>query len=484
MNMLPAPGRFSPLVALCLATLATAQAPLTFGNLIVVRIGDGSAALTSAAAPTFLDEFTPGGVLVQSIPLPTAASGLNQPFTNSGSATSEGYVNVSSNGIFLTLAGYGAAPGLAAVPQTASATVPRVIARVDVLGSVDTSTALIDAYSGAASSSAPMRSVVSDDGQRFWTSGTGASGSNGIRFVANLGATTSLGLNAGAPTNTRTATIYNGQLYTSSASTVFLGVCAVGTGLPTSITQPITLLNGFAVAPPTSPYDHFFADPDTLYVADDSTGASGGIQKWTKPTNVPSAPWTLQYVLALPGGTGCRGLTGFKSSGVTTLWATANYTFPNLMVELVTVVDTGPASVVTSIAMPGANQVFRGVRYLGRPTTLQKLPASCGVANITATGNGQTGTDVVTTVSNAQGFAFVGYGLTPLGLPFCNCTVMHEFAFLTGGTFGGVQHTISLPLTPVNIGTQILIQGLDFLAPGGCPNPLFTLTDAYSFFVQ
>ncbi|HEX5052026.1 MAG TPA: hypothetical protein VFZ65_09660 [Planctomycetota bacterium] len=472
-------GRILPLASLALASLATAQTPLTFGNLVVVRIGDGAATLTNASAPVFLDEYTPGGTLVQTIALPTAAAGTNLPFTDSGTATSEGYLNISSNGIYLLLGGYGTAPGLAAVPQTDSMTVPRVIARVDLIGTVDTSTALTDAYSGGAGSSAPMRSVCSDDGQRFWTSGTGASGTNGIRFVANLGATTSLGLNAGAPTNTRTATIYSGQLYTSSASTVYQGVCTVGTGLPTTIGQAITLLNGFPTASGPSTYDHFFADPDTLYVADDTTGGAGGINKWTRSGGV----WTLQYGLALPGS-GCRGVTGFRQNGVTTLWATANYAFPNLSTELVTVVDTGPGSVVTSIAVAGANQVFRGLRFLDVPTTLQRLPATCGVADIVATGTGQTGTEVITTIGNAQGFAFVGYGLTALGLPFCNCTVMHDFSFLVGGGFGGVQHTLALPSSPANIGTQVLIQGLDFLAPGGCPDPLFTLTDAYSFVVQ
>ena len=61
---------------------AVAQAPFTFGNIVVVRVGDGAAALTNASTATFLDEYTPAGALVQSIALPTAASGSNQPFTN------------------------------------------------------------------------------------------------------------------------------------------------------------------------------------------------------------------------------------------------------------------------------------------------------------------------------------------------------------------------------------------------------------------
>src|SRR5437762_199335 len=83
-------------VALCVATTLCANhasaAAFILGDLVVVRVGDGTAALSSAATATFLDEYTPGGVLVQTIPLPTALSGLNQPFTLSGSATSEGFL--------------------------------------------------------------------------------------------------------------------------------------------------------------------------------------------------------------------------------------------------------------------------------------------------------------------------------------------------------------------------------------------------------
>src|SRR6266705_3206108 len=99
-------------VSLCLATILDANhaqaAAFTMGDLVVVRVGDGAAALTGNATAAFLDEYTPGGVLVQSIPLPTLASGGNQPMTLSGSATSEGFLALSQNGMYLTLGGYAA----------------------------------------------------------------------------------------------------------------------------------------------------------------------------------------------------------------------------------------------------------------------------------------------------------------------------------------------------------------------------------------
>src|SRR5262245_1361667 len=107
------PSTLGPLLACLIVVTSTAQVPLTFGNLVVVRVGTGSGALTSASTATFLDEYTPGGVLVQSIAMPTVATGLHQPCTNSGTATSEGFLSISTNGVYLLLGGYGVGPGTA-----------------------------------------------------------------------------------------------------------------------------------------------------------------------------------------------------------------------------------------------------------------------------------------------------------------------------------------------------------------------------------
>src|SRR5258706_6906685 len=74
----------------------TLAAALTHGNIIVVRLGDGVGALSAAAAPTFLDEYTPAGSFVQTIALPTSVNGFNRRLTNSGSATSEAFLNLSA----------------------------------------------------------------------------------------------------------------------------------------------------------------------------------------------------------------------------------------------------------------------------------------------------------------------------------------------------------------------------------------------------
>ncbi len=99
-----------------LGVLPDAQAAgFTAGNIVVARLGDGGGALSGAAAPVFLDEYTPAGALVQTIPLPTGVAGANRRLTMSGSAASEGALALSADGRYLTLAGYDADPGTAGV---------------------------------------------------------------------------------------------------------------------------------------------------------------------------------------------------------------------------------------------------------------------------------------------------------------------------------------------------------------------------------
>src|SRR4051794_24904673 len=83
-----------------------AAAPaLTPGDLVVYRIGTGAGALVNTGNPVFLDEFTPAGVLVQSIALPTSASGADQPLIASGTAASEGLLTRSADSQYIVLSG-------------------------------------------------------------------------------------------------------------------------------------------------------------------------------------------------------------------------------------------------------------------------------------------------------------------------------------------------------------------------------------------
>ncbi len=469
-----------------LAAIVPAQTPLTTGNLVAVRVGDGSAAPTSATQAVFLDEFTPAGVLVQSIPLPTSTNGAQRQFTLRGNASSEGYLNVSTDGRYLLLAGYDAPVGaaLATTEGSPASTTPRVIARIErATGVVDTSTALVDAYDGSGTTQGNVRSAVSDDGSRFWVSGTGIAASAGVRFVANLGDSTSVRIGSGAPTNTRVVGLFDGQLYTTSASTVYLGVCEIGMGQPTTGGQLTNLLPGFPTAGGTaasSAYDFFFADPETLYVADDNATSStvGGINKWTWN----GTTWVRQYRLQLNGpnaNTGARGLSGYVRDGIVTLWATAN-TSGQTSTTLITVTDTGPNSVVTTFAAPVTNTVWKGVRHLAKPTTALRLPVACGNAGIRVSGNAETGTELRAAVTETVGVPILGISLNAVQTVFCGCTFVHDFVVVLIGGEG----RLTLPNDAGLVGLQILYQGVDFGAPGGCIDPAIAVTDGVLVTVQ
>jgi len=474
-----------PVVA-ALAVSLSAQSPFTIGNLVVVTVNTGN-----AASPVSLDEYTTAGVLVQSLPLPVAPNGNQLPFVIRGNASSEGYLNVSVDGRYLLLAGYDAPPGTpgAAIESSTALTYPRVIARVDLLGNIDTSTGLLDAYDGNAQTAGNFRSVASVDGSSFWTGGSGATTTAGIRYVQNLGDNSSLFLNAGSPTNCRVVGIYDSNLFTTSASGVYLGVNAVGQGLPTTPGQTISLLQGFPTSGGTSAsstYDFFWADQNTVYVADDNAPAStvGGISKWT----FNGSSWTRAYRLTVqPTPTsnwGARGLTGFVRDGVTTLWATMN-TGSGSSTVLCTVTDTGPNSVVTPLLTSTSGTAFRGLRFLAKPTTVQRFQAACGgSADIKIQGNAEVGTDVRVTITNPSGLPAVVYGFTPTFLPIhptCNCF----FGTTLDVVLFGASSTLTLPNQPALVGLTLLSQGADLLAPGGCTTPLdVTVTDYFRFTVQ
>src|SRR5436190_6694405 len=171
-------------------------APFTAGNIVIYRVGDGAAALGSGGTAVFLDEYTPAGVFVQSVPMPTI--GTSGRLVASGTATTEGFLTRSEDGRYLVVPGYDAALG---ATVTSSTTVPRVIGRVDGNGVLDASTSYIDA-----SSAGNLRSATSVDGTRYWTSGS----TQGPRTIVH-GATTATVIST-TNTNTRQINVFADQL--------------------------------------------------------------------------------------------------------------------------------------------------------------------------------------------------------------------------------------------------------------------------------
>lgn len=333
------------------ALAAVGSAQVTPGNLVILRVGTGAAALTNNATAVFLDEYTLGGTAVQSYAAPTSTSGSNRPVTVSGSSTAEAGLNLSGNGQFLTFGGYDNTNATATnISTQSSSTVPRVLARFDLTtGAFDTSTTT-NAFSGAS-----IRSVYTTDGNDFWSAG----GSNGIQYQT-LGSSSSTQL-ATSPTNLRRIKAQNGQLYIGAATSGFIGVSSVGTGTPTTAGQTVTLLPGFTTISGQSPYEFWFANSTTLYVADDSA-TNAGIGRWS----LVNGAWTRDYLL----NTGqTRSFVGITEGGVNTLYAV---TASN---NLVRIIDTGNGATPTILATASANTAFRGIALtpVPEPGTLAAL---------------------------------------------------------------------------------------------------------------
>jgi hypothetical protein len=369
------------LTALFVMTVGAAFAvPFTPGNFVVTQIGDGNAALVGAATPTFLKEFDSNGNLVQTIAI--NGTGAGAKLTNSGTATSEGFLTLGGGALWL--AGYNAeigTPGGAAVggtgtstsiPNSTAAIINRTIGKVDMNGNVNLTTMLNESYS----LSNPR--AATSDGTNIWAVGTNGSGQNatgGIRSLT-LGASTATQV-SGSPVNIRVVNIYNGQLYASASSGAFLGVFSVGIGLPTGSGETCTLLAGL---PDTSGvgnasvYDFAFSDANTLYMCDDRSIANGGgLVKWT----FNGSAWVLAYKIT--GGLGTVGVRSICQIGGTA----ANPTFavitgegPGSATRLMTVTDNGSGlDTFNLVTTSPANTCFRGV---------EKIPAS---AQRTISGN-------------------------------------------------------------------------------------------------
>ncbi len=271
--------------------------------------------------------------------LPQTANGANSAISGEYGSASEGILQLSANGQYLTIMGYGVnatafntAPlstyGTAALGQTTSltaanqtgtpvTTVPRVVALIGANGSVDTSTAL----TGVFNTNNP-RSVATVDGSTFYVSGQGASKTDPTQgvFLATRGATTATPIDTS--TDTRVVSIFNtgsgNTLYVSrdqnppgSGSQNFTNVGSLtgpGGGLPTSSTGLVTT----HITPPASPLSsggnngsinltaalangvnnarigsfvylspesYFFASPTVLYVADSGQPKNGNVDK-------------------------------------------------------------------------------------------------------------------------------------------------------------------------------------------------------------
>ena len=483
---------------ICLALLLfagaprAAAAPFMPGNFVVARVGDGTAPLNGAAAAVFLDEYTPAGVLVQSLELPTSVSGNNRILTASGNGTSELNLTRSADGHFLVLTGYSAVPGTPSVATSASNDVARVIGRVAANGGIDTRTSVGSAFSGTS-----IRAAASADGQSFYAVG----GNSGVSYVPFGGVATS-SLNS-APTNVRYLNMSDGNLYLSAAVSPYFGLSQVGTGLPTAPPQAVTLLPGFpGTAAGSSPYAFYFADlsaavagADVVYVADDRSTADGGIQKWS----LVAGSWVLNGTVGGAAAAGLRGLAGTTSGGVVSLLASGSGGLFFVTDNAGYNAAPSTAALAAPVATAGAGTAFRGVApapVVPAPVVVAFTPASGPVGTaVTLTGTSFTGATAVTLNGAAvAGFTVVDDLTITFAVPAGATSGRLAVTTATGtgtsaGTFTVVAPAPTITsFTPTSggPGTAVTVTGTNFTGAtavriGSFNVPTFTVVSATSF---
>ncbi len=439
------------------------QTAFTPGNVVVLRIGSGSGNLTTAATPVFLDEYSPlTGQLVQSVPMPTTVSGSNRRLTLSGTATSEGALTLSPDKQHLCLAGYDTTVGATGVASITS--VGKTVAIVNAAGSVNTETGITRAsgYNGS-----NIRGAVTNDGTGVWTSGDGNSTSGGTYYIA-AGTTTPVKIST-APTNTRGINIFGGQLYISSASSPYVGISTVGTGLPATSGQTTSLLAGSSGS---SSYafalfdlDANEAGFDVAYVAGDS------IIKYCKV----SGTWVKKGYVAAPKA--LRGLTLVNACGKIRGFATSEdsvYTFVDNAGY-----NQNLSGSLTKLIGKSANTVFRGIAFAPNtpdPTgftanVTNVNDAKCfGVANGEATINVTGGTGSLSYLWSDSG---TGATRTNLGQGVYSVTVTDQIGCTAVVTNISIQQPTALTVNnaKLNVTCFGLSDGeLTPSASGGSPN--------------
>ena len=343
---------------------------------------------------------------VNALVLPQTSSGANSAISGEYGSSSEGGLELTADGKHLVLMGYGVnaadfnadptkygtavndpskqtalgqSGSLTANNQTPGSTytpVSRVVAVVGADGSVDTTTQLYNVFNGN-----NPRSVASKDGTSFYVSGQGVSGDNtGGVFYATKGATSATAI-TGLDTSSKTASQDtrmlgfgpDGQLNVSvdtkggsNNARDFIGTLGTDpTSLYDSGNGP-TQLNGYGTAASgkykvnsatgnslytsssklqtnLSPESYFYADANTLYVADsgnsknnsgsDTLQDDGGLQKWSLIGGV----WTLDYTInagLLNFVTNPNASSPANTSGTTGLFGLTGQVMPDGTVEL------------------------------------------------------------------------------------------------------------------------------------------------------
>ena len=426
-------------------------AAFTPGDLVVTTYGNlqtGQAHPDGQATVITLSEFSPtiaaNSTPVMALGLPSAVNGSNVGVVGEYGSSSEGAIQQTPDGLYLTIGGYSAVPSFAftgtgtaspttALAQSPCASVPRVGALVDVNTNANTSSVFNDIYN-----TNNTRCIFSPNDINMYLSGQGAGATDeGGIYYAPVGDNTTSGGAAPTPiynvVSTRNMTEFNGNFYyscdqystTKGMQTGIFEYAGAPTGTQTSEGTRITPASNAAGTVNYSPEGFWFANATTLYVADtgdpkagEGTSAlsNGGIQKWV----YNGSAWTLAYTITSPGfvpssatgtatvgETGLEALTGTVTNGVAYLYG-CSYTLSDagangLYGATDTLTATSSTATLTEIAAAPGQQAagatspdfnFKGVSFapIGSPANAQvasSVSASGATLNGSVNPNGQ-----------------------------------------------------------------------------------------------
>jgi hypothetical protein len=335
--------RLLGLTALALVSSAAFAAPITAGNLVLVRSGDGSAALSGVATAVFIDEYTTSGTLVQSFSLSTAGA---PTFALTGNSTTEGVLSLSQDGSRFAFTGYKTTLGTASGFNSSN----KILGTLTLGGVLDISTEVTDAGTNA------TRSATTVNGSSFYFATGGA-----VRYVASAGsATTSTVIDA---RNSRQVLVRDNILYGSNGSTTVTNKLQAYGVLPTGVTTPTAVatlattdaINGFS-----------FLDLNAGVAGSDVVYALSTVENlirkysfdgtnWVSNGSVAAGTGAPQNLVAVNNGAAGVDLYITNATGVAKLTDTSGYN------------ATINGTVGANLFNAGTNTAFRGISMVAAP---------------------------------------------------------------------------------------------------------------------
>ena len=428
--------KFKLICFLWVLAVYAAQAQFTAGRIVVTRVGDGSTALSGNTAPVSLLEYDISTAnqssATHTVNLGTTTAGSR--LTTGGSTAQSGQLSISTDGKYLLLVGYDYASGTA---NPASTTVNKVIGRIDGTGAVDYTTNFPTADGTA-------RSVVSDNGTRFWSS------INNVGYTTFGQTTTPTAIATGTP---RTLNIYNGQLY---YHTGFGSIIKTNTALPTAASATTTAIpispalgsNGFVLfdTDPNISWDN--TGFDLLYL----TNSSSGLEKYYyNQATLSWLPVNSQYHLTITITNGGSGYTSAPAVKIGTDWqANTAYSLGQQVLGTsgaglgrlytVTIAGTSGSTSPVHTSSTATNGTVTFTHAANTPNAAATAIISGGVVTgvtITTQQNGYTsGATPAVTFSGGDGSGATATAAIPSN-PF-NPSSLGPFAQITGKLIGGV----------------------------------------------